>query len=282
MKKTKKLLAIVLALVLAMSVVALSACGKDDEKSDEGSDSAAEAVTLKIGASSTPHAEILEFIKPTLAEQGVELEIVVFDDYVLPNTGVEDGSLDANYFQHRPYLAQQNDEQGLHLKEVVGVHLEPLGIYPGKTKALTDLKDGATIAIPNDGSNEARALFLAEKLGLITLPAAKAGDYNITIKDIESNPKNIKFQELVAENIPQSLPDVDFAIINGNYALEAGLSDTVLERESPDNNPYVNVIAVKEGNENGDAIKKLAAALNTPEVKAFIDEKYKGAVIAAF
>jgi D-methionine transport system substrate-binding protein len=166
--------------------------------------------------------------------------------------------------------------------EVVGVHLEPLGIYPGKTAALADIKDGAKIAIPDDGSNEARALFLAEKLGLITLPASKAGDYDITVKDIETNPKNIEFVELVAENIPQSLPDVDFAIINGNYALAADLSDTVLERESPNNNPYVNVIAVKAGNENSDAIKKLAAALTTAAVKAFIDEKYQGAVIAAF
>ncbi|MDR0883846.1 MAG: MetQ/NlpA family ABC transporter substrate-binding protein [Oscillospiraceae bacterium] len=238
--------------------------------------------TLKVGASSTPHAEILEQIKPILAEKNITLEIKVFDDYVLPNTGVEDGSLDANYFQHRPYLAQQNDERKLHLVEVVGVHLEPLGIYPGKTATLAELKDGATIAIPNDGSNEARALFLLEKLGLIKLPESSAGDYNITVKNILENPKNIDFKELAAETVPQALKDVDLAVINGNFALSAKVSDTVLERESPDNNPYVNIIAVKEGNEKNDAIKALADALTTEDVKKFINEKYQGAVIAAF
>ncbi|MDR0813182.1 MAG: MetQ/NlpA family ABC transporter substrate-binding protein [Oscillospiraceae bacterium] len=274
--KNKKVLTIVS--VLLLTAVLLTSCGKGKDKPADP----AAPVTIKIGASSTPHAEILEYIKPTLAAQNITLEIVVFDDYVLPNTGVEDGSLDVNYFQHRPYLAQQNDERKLHLVEVAGIHLEPLGIYPGKTASLADIKDGATIAVPNDGSNEARALFLLEKLGLITLPESKAGDYNITAKDIQDNPHNIKIQELVAENIPQALPDVDFAVINGNYALAANLSDKVLERESPENNPYVNIIVVKEGNQDKPEIKALAEALKSADVKKFIDDKYKGAVIAAF
>ena len=241
----------------------------------------AEPVTLKVGASPSPHAEILEHVKPLLAEHNVELDIVEFDDYVMPNTGVEDGSLDANYFQHLPYLEEFNETRGTHLVSVAGVHIEPMGIYAGRVSSLEDLPDGAVIAVPNDATNEGRALLLLEAQGLITLD--DSSNLTATPNNIVDNPKNLEFQELEAATIPSVLADVDLAVINSNYALGAGLNPTTdaLAIESSDS-PYVNVLVVKEGNENNEAIQALVDALHSDTIRDYITETFDGAVVPAF
>jgi len=228
-----------------------------------------------------PHAEILEFVKPALAKEGVDLKVKVFTDYIQPNVQVAEKRLDANFFQHQPYLDEFNKAKGTSLVAVTGVHLEPLGAYSSKLKDLKDLPGGANVVIPNDATNGGRALLLLDKAGVIKLKDSK----NIlsTLKDIEQNPKDLKFRELEAATIPRVLTQVDLALINTNYALEAKLdpSKDALVIEGNDS-PYVNILVSRADNKDSDAMKKLAAALHSPEVKQFITEKYKGAVLPAF
>ena len=236
---------------------------------------------LVVAATPVPHAEILELIKPTLAKEGVDLEIKVFTDYVQPNVQVAEKHLDANYFQTLPYLESFNKGKGTNLITVVGVHVEPFGGYSKKIKNLSELKDGATIAIPNEGSNSGRALILLQKAGLIELkdPTNAVS----TPKDIAKNPHNFKFKELESALLPRVLDQVDLDMINTNYALEAGLNpatDALIIEGA--NSPYVNFLVARPDNKDSVAIQKLAKALTSPEVKAFIAEKYKGAVLPAF
>ena len=235
--------------------------------------------TISIAASPTPHAEILEVVKEILAEKNITLDIQVYNDYVVPNTVVEDGTVDANYFQHVPYLDDFNTTRGTHLVSVTGVHIEPMGIYAGKSDSLDNLPDGASVAVPNDATNEGRALLLLEAQGLIKL----ADDSNLssTPKDIVENPKNLTFTEVEAATIPSIASEVDLAVINSNYALGAGLNpvEDALALESSDS-PYVNVLVCKEGNENNAAIQALAEALHSDAVKNYIAENFDGAVIA--
>ena len=264
MKKTfKKTIATVALAVLTLGAFSLTGCSSnaaDDTASDTEAteaDTTTEAAgdedkVIKVGASVTPHAEILEHVKQTLADEGYTLEIVEYNDYVLPNTALEDGDLDANFFQHQPYLDNFNEENNTHLVSVAAVHFEPFAIYAGKTDSLDDLQDGATVAVPNDTTNEARALLLLEAQGLIKLKDGVGLD--ATVLDIEENPKNLQIQEIEAAQIVRSLPDVDIACINGNYAKEGGLDVAdAIAVEASDSlaaDTYANVIAVKEGNEN--------------------------------
>ena len=238
--------------------------------------------TIKVAASPTPHAEILEAAKEILAEEGWDLEVTEFEDYVQPNLVVESGDFDANYFQHVPYLESFNEEKGTHLVDAGDIHYEPFGIYPGTKKSLDELEDGDTIAVPNDTTNEARALLLLQDNGVLTLK--EGAGLTATVNDIESTIKDIKIQELEAAQVPRVLNEVAFAVINGNYAVEAGLSvaDDAIAYEASDSEAaktYVNIIAVKEGNENNEGIVALVDALKSDEIKDFINETYNGAVI---
>ena len=238
--------------------------------------------TIKVAASPTPHAEILEAAKVILAEEGWDLEVTEFEDYVQPNLVVESGDFDANYFQHVPYLESFNEEKGTHLVDAGDIHYEPFGIYPGTKSSLDELEDGDTIAVPNDTTNEARALLLLQANGVLTLK--EGAGLTATVNDIESKSKDIKIQELEAAQGPRVLGEVAFAVINGNYAVEAGLSvsDDAIAYEASDSEAaktYVNIIAVKEGNENNEGIVALVDALKSDEIKDFINEKYNGAVI---
>jgi D-methionine transport system substrate-binding protein len=237
--------------------------------------------TLSIAASAVPHAEILEFVKPALAKQGVELKIKVFTDYVQPNVQVAEGRLDANFFQHQPYLDEFNKARGSQLVSIAGVHIEPFGAYSSKIKNLADLPQGANVVIPNDATNGGRALLLLAKAGVITLK--DGAGITATVKDIASNPKAIKVRELEAATLPRVLNQVDLALINTNYALEAKLNPTkdALVIEGSDS-PYVNILVVSSERKDDANLQKLAKALNSPEVKAFINEKYQGAVVPAF
>ena len=241
----------------------------------------AHAETLTVAATPVPHAEILEFVKPALAKEGVDLKVKVFTDYIQPNVQVAEKRLDANFFQHQPYLDEFNKAKGTDLVAVTGVHLEPLGAYSSKLKDLKDLPGGANVVIPNDATNGGRALLLLDKAGVIKLKDSK----NIlsTVKDIAENPKDLKIRELEAATIPRVLTQVDLALINTNYALEAKLdpSKDALVIEGNDS-PYVNILVSRPDNKESDAMKKLAAALHSPQVKQFITEKYKGAVLPAF
>ena len=241
----------------------------------------AHAGDLSVAATPVPHAEILEFVKPALAKEGVNLKVKVFTDYVQPNVQVAEKRLDANFFQHQPYLDEFNKSKGTDLVSVAAVHLEPLGAYSSKLKKLDELKDGATVVIPNDATNGGRALLLLDKAGLIKLKDSK----NIlsTPKDIVENKKNLKFRELEAATIPRVLTQVDLALINTNYALEAKLDPEkdALVIEGSDS-PYVNILVARPDDKDSEDMKKLVAALHTPEVKAFILEKYKGAILPAF
>ncbi|OLU20857.1 MULTISPECIES: MetQ/NlpA family ABC transporter substrate-binding protein [unclassified Pseudomonas] len=243
--------------------------------------SAAQAETLRVAASAVPHAEILDFVKPALAKEGVELDVKVFTDYVQPNVQVAEKRLDANFFQHQPYLDEFNKSRGTSLVSVGGVHVEPFGAYSSKIKDLKDLPQGANVVIPNDATNGGRALLLLQKAGVITLKDPT----NIlsTPKDIAENPKGIKVRELEAATLPRVLTQVDLALINTNYALEAKLNPTedALAIEGSDS-PYVNILVTREDNKDSPAVQKLVKALHSDEVKAFILEKYKGAVVPAF
>ncbi|MEV6172126.1 MetQ/NlpA family ABC transporter substrate-binding protein [Streptomyces sp. NPDC051954] len=266
------------ALAAGALTLGLSACGSDNDTADADA-------PLTVAATPTPQGEILTYVKDNLAKKaGLELEVKEFTDYVTPNTAVQQGEVDANYFQHQPYLDDFNKKNGTDIVAVpdATVHLEPLGVYSQGVKKLADLAKGATIALPNDTTNEARALKLLETNGVIKLKAGVG--YAATPKDIASNPKNLQFKELEAAQLPRSLGDVDAAVINGNYALEADLSpaEDALVAESPKDNPYGNFLAVKKGDEDDPRVRKLAELLTSPEVKKFIQDKYDGAVVAAF
>jgi len=241
----------------------------------------AKEVTLKVGASEVPHSEILKFVKPKLKEQGVNLEVIVFNDYVQPNVQTFEKQLDANFFQHLPYLEQFNKDKNENLVKVTAVHVEPFGAYSKKIKKIDELKDGATIAIPNDPSNGGRALALLEKNGLIKLKDGVG--ISGTVKDIVENKKNLKFKELEAAILPRALDEVDLAAINTNYALQANLVPTkdALFIEDKDS-PYANILVSRPDNKDSDAMKKLVAALTSPEVKQYIADTYKGAIVPAF
>ena len=239
------------------------------------------AKVIRVGASPTPHAQILEAIKPLVEAQGYTLQIVEFTDYVLPNTNVEEGQLDANYFQHVPYLNNFNEKNKTHLVSVLAIHFEPLGLYQGKTTSLDALKDGAKISIPSDPTDEARALALLQSLGLITVNPAKIAD--ATILDIVSNPRHLKIIEIVAENLVATLPDVDLAVINGNYALGGKITDKVLATEDKDSiaaQTYANVLVVKAGKETAKKTKVLIDALNSQTVKDYITAHFYPVVIS--
>lgn len=238
--------------------------------------------TITIAASATPHAEILEKAKEILAKDGWDLQVTVFDDYIQPNLVVESGEFDANYFQHIPYLESFNEEQGTHLVDAGDIHYEPFGIYPGKESDLANISDGATIAIPNDTTNEARALLLLQDNGLIKLK--EGAGLTATVNDIAENPRNLKLEELEAAQVARVREEVAFVVLNGNYALEAGLSvskDAIAYETSQSEaaKTYVNIIAVKEGNENSEGIKALVNVLKSDELKEFINSTYNGAVI---
>ncbi|OPG02274.1 metal ABC transporter substrate-binding protein [Streptomyces sp. GKU 895] len=278
MRNTAKLTTAVLA--AGALTFGLTACGSEDSSAAGSSDSSG---PLVVAASPVPHAEILTYVKDHLAKKaGLDLEVKEFTDYVTPNTATEDGSVDANYFQNQPYLDDFNKKNGTHIVPVVTVHLEPLGLYSHKVKSADALKSGATIAVPNDSVNEARALKLLAANGIITLKDGVGNE--ATPADITKNPKNLKFKELEAAQTPRSLDDVDAAVINGNYAIEADLSPAkdALVLESAKDNPYGNFLAVKDGNEDDPRVKKLAKLLTSPEVKKFIEDKYDGSVIASF
>lgn len=237
--------------------------------------------SLTVAATAVPHAEILEFVKPQLAEQGIDLNIKVFTDYIQPNVQVAQKAMDANFFQHQPYLDEFNKGKGTDLIAVTGVHLEPLGAYSSKIKKLEDLGSGANVVVPNDATNGGRALLLLQKYGLIRL--RDQSSILATTKDIVENPKGLKIRELEAATIPRVLTQVDLALINTNYALEAKLdpSKDALFIEGNDS-PYVNILVARPDNKDAPAMQKLAAALHSPELKQFITEKYKGAVLPAF
>lgn len=268
----KKTIVIVLAALIALSSLFA-----------QGANEAASSTTkIVVGATPEPHAALLSLVVDDLAAQGITLEIKEFTDYVTPNDAVEYGEIDANYFQHIPYLESFNAEQGTHLVNAGGIHYEPFGIYAGTESDLSNVSDGATIAVPNDTTNEARALLLLQDNGLITL-SADAG-INATILDIEENPHNIEFVELEAAQVPKVLGEVSFAVINGNYALDAGLNaqTDALATETSDSlaaQTYVNIVAVKEGNEENEGIKALVNVLKSDEIKKFIEETYEGAVV---
>lgn len=268
----KKIISLTLA--GAFCLAALAGCGgKTDDK------------TIVVGASPTPHADILNAAKPELEKLGYKLEIKEFTDYVLPNTALNDGELDANYFQHTPYLENFNVERGTKLSVAAEMHYEPFGVYPGKTQSIDALQDGATISVPNDGSNETRALLLLQDEGLIKLKDGVTPSTSATILDIAENPRNFQIKELAAEQLTLSLQDVDLAVINGNFALQAGLNanDHAIATEKPEyGTVYVNVLAVREGEEQSEKIKALVTALQSDAVKQYMDETYKGAVVPVF
>lgn len=281
---------IALTIVAALTLGLITGCGASSDSSSEStteesaktSEESKELEPLIVGACVTPHAEILNELKDDLAEKGYNLQVVEYNDYVLPNTALEDGDLDANYFQHQPYLDDFNAENGTHIVGVANVHFEPLGIYAGKTASLDELKDGAVVAVPNDTTNEARALLLLEQEGLIKLKA-DAG-LQATVLDIEENPLNLEIKELEAAQVARAINDVDIACINGNYAIEAGL-DEAIALESADSKAaetYANIIAVREGDENTDKTKALVDAVLSDKVRDFINENYAGAVVPVF
>ena len=269
----KKALAFALVALLALALFA----GCTQSKTDPG--------TIVVCASVTPHAEILEQVRDLLKGKGFELEIVEFTDYIMPNTTLEDGDLDANFFQHKPYMDDFNANNGTHLVAVAAIHYEPFGIYPGKTASIEALADGATIAIPNDGTNEARALLLLEAQGLIKLK--EDAGMTATKIDIEENPKNLEIMEIEAAQLTRSLADVDLAVINGNYAIQGGLSvgkDAIAaeDKDSLAAETYANIVAVKEGNEDTEKTKALIEALQSDVVRDYIEATYDGAVIPKF
>ncbi|WP_297998688.1 MetQ/NlpA family ABC transporter substrate-binding protein [uncultured Oscillibacter sp.] len=292
----KKIFALSLALILALS---LAACGGKDSGGSAPADTQppadsapadtqapadsapAETVKLSVAASPTPHAEILKQCVDILKEQGIELVVNEYSDYVVPNTAVEDGDEDANYFQHVPYLDNFNAERGTHLVSVAGVHIEPMGLYAGNSASLDAIPDGGKVAVPNDPTNEGRALLLLEAQGLIKLK--DSSNLEATPNDIAENPKNLEFVELEAANVPANLDEVDIAAINSNYALGAGLNpvEDALVIEAADS-PYVNILVVKEGNENNEAVQALVKALQSDTVKDYINNTFGGAVVPAF
>ena len=252
-------------------------CSSDSASSGSSSKN----TTVTVGATPVPHGEILNEIKPLLAKEGVDLKVVEFTDYVKPNLALNDKELDANFFQHSPYLDKFNSEHGTKLKAIAKIHVEPMGIYSHKIKDLKDLPDGAKVAIPNDPTNGGRALLILQSAGLIGLK--DGGNITSTVQDVEKNDKHLQFVELEAAQIPRSIDDVDIALINTNFAMEAGLNPLkdALFLE-PKDSPYANVLVIREGDENRPEIQKLVKALQSPEVKKFIEDKYQGAILPSF
>lgn len=289
MKKVLKIVSV--AALTGVLAFVLAACGgggassaattglADNSEAPEAT--ASEGGTITVAATPAPHADILrDAVAPVLAEAGYTLEVQEFTDYVLPNTATEEGEVDANFFQHVPYLENFNAEQGTHLVSVAGVHVEPMSVYSEKVTSLDDLADGAQIAVPNDATNEGRALLLLQTAGLITLD--DPDNLEATPQNIKDNPKNLTFVEVEAATVPQVLADVDAAIINGNYALSANLaSDLILFTEGAES-PYVNVLVVKEGNENSPAVQALVEATLSDSVREYINSNYNGEVVAVF
>lgn len=278
-KISKKLTIATIAILTAcLAIFSLAGCGGSSSSSGSSSK------VIKVGASPTPHAEILNHIKDTLKSEGWDLQVVEYNDYIQPNTALESGELDANYFQHITYLKNFNEENNTNLVSAGSVHFEPMRIYAGKTKSLSDLKDGAKVSVPNDTTNEARALLLLQQEGLIKLK--DGASTNATKLDIVENPKNLEINEVEAAQVPRTVSDVDIVVVNCNYALTAGLdSSTSLAVESNTGDAaeaYANVLAVKKGNESNEKTNALLSALLTSDVKSFIDQKYNGAVIALF
>ncbi|MFV9511363.1 MetQ/NlpA family ABC transporter substrate-binding protein [Tepidibacillus sp. LV47] len=277
----KKLLIVLLIAILSVSLVACGNAKQENQgaNADQGKN---EAITLVVGATAVPHAEILEKIKPTLEKEGVKLDIKVFQDYVQPNIQLSEGKLDANYFQHVPYLETFTKERNItNLVDIAKVHVEPMGIYSKKVKNLNEVQNGAKVSIPNDPSNMGRALVLLEKAGLIKLKDGVG--IKGTKSDIVDNPKNLEIVPLDAAMLPRSLEDVTLSVINTNYALQAKLNpvkDSLFIEDK--DSPYANVLVVRKGDENKEAIQKLVKALNSEEVRKFIEEKYNGAVVPAF
>ena len=273
----KKILVVALSALLCLGVMA--GCGGDNKPADDG-----QLVKLKVGASPTPHAEILAQVKEDLKAQGVDLEIVEYTDYVQPNLAVESGDLDANFFQHKPYMDDFNEEQGTHLVSVASIHYEPMGVYAGKTASLDALPDGAKVAVPNDTTNEARALLLLQDLGIIKLK--EDAGLTATKLDVVENPKNIELIEAEAAQLPRSLPDVDIAVINCNYAIQGGLkvSDALAaeDKDALAATTFANIITVKEGREEDEAIVKLINALQSEKIKTYIEDSYEGAALPVF
>lgn len=307
----KKLTVLSTVLALALGTAALTGCGSAAETAPEAAASeavteapaaedteeapaaeveeaeapAAEGGVIKVAASATPHAEILEQVKDTLAAEGWDLQVTVFDDYVQPNLVVESGDFDANYFQHIPYLTDFNEENGTHLVQAAQIHYEPFGLYPGISSDLAGIADGAKIAVPNDTTNEARALLLLQDNGLIKLKDGVGME--ATVKDILENPKNIEIIELEAAQVSRVIGEVDFVVLNGNYAMEAGLSvgkDAVAaeKAESEAAQTYANILVVEEGNENAPGIQALVKALQSDAVRDYINNTYDGAVVPIF
>lgn len=290
----KKILALTLSAILCLGL--LAGCGTEggsaatDPASEPTSGAtntpSGELETITVGASSTPHAEILDAVSGELEALGYDLEVVVFNDYVQPNTALADGDLDANYFQHEPYLTTFNSERGTDLVSAGAIHYEPMGIYPGTKSSLDDIAEGDTIAIPNDGSNETRALLLLQDLGYITLADGIDASSNATVEAIVDNPLNLEITEMNAENIPHILADVAFGIINGNYALQADLTgDDALASESADSDAaqtYANIVACRNGDENSDKIQALITALTSETCREYIESTYNGAVVPIF
>jgi D-methionine transport system substrate-binding protein len=284
-KRTHLTVAISIALIVLLAF-GLAACKSKAADSSDATqaEQPAERVKLIVGASPVPHGEILNNLKDILAAEGVDLEVKEYSDYVLPNTALQEGEIQDNFFQHKPYLEDFNAENNTDLVAITPVHFEPLGIYPGKSSSLTAIKNGAKIAIDNDASNEARSLQLLQAQGLITLK--EGAGLEATPKDIVKNPHKLKFTEAEAANLPRLLPDVDFAVINGNFALSSGIDiSTVLATEDPESeaaHTYANYLVVKAGSENDEAILKLASALNSDTTRTFITEKYGTAVVPVF
>ena len=281
-KVSKKLTTVLVAiLTAALALFSLTGCGSSSSSTSSSSTS---NKTIKVGASPTPHAEILNHIKDALKEEGYDLQVVEYNDYIQPNTALQSGELDANYFQHITYLNNFNEENGTNLVSAGSIHFEPMRIYAGKTKSLSDLQDGAKVSVPNDTTNEARALLLLQQEGLIKLK--DGASTNATKLDIVENPKNLQINEVEAAQVPRTVSDVDILVVNCNYALSAGLdSSTALAVESDTGEAakaYANVIAVKSGEENSDKTKALVKALETSDVKSFIEKEYSGAVVALF
>ena len=290
----KKFLALALCAILCLGL--LAGCGTESseptEAPAEGSETPAEGTpsgeleTITVGATAVPHAEILEAVRGELETLGYELKVEIFNDYILPNTSLDDGSLDANYFQHGPYLENFNAERGTDLVNAAAIHYEPMGIYPGSKTTLDELAEGDTIAIPNDGSNETRALLILQDLGYITLTEGINASSVATVLDIVDNPMNLEILEMNAENIPHSLPDVAFGIINGNYALQAGLTgnDALASEDAQSDaaQTYANIVACRNGDENSEKIQALITALTSETCREFIESTYDGAVVPIF
>ena len=278
----KKLFLLLTAFLMTLALAGCGDSGKPAASSDSAAPAAGAKTTLKVGATPVPHAEILEIVKPLLAKQNIDLQIVEFSDYVQPNLALNDKELDANFFQHEPYLDNFiSEHKELKLKNAGGVHIEPMGIYSKKIKELTALPDGASIAIPNDPTNGGRSLLLLEKAGLLKL--REGAGVKATVQDIADNPKNLKFQEVEAAQVPRTLDDGDAAVINTNFAMQVNLVPTKDALFMEDKtSPYVNIVAVREGDEKRPEIEALMKALTSKEVKDFIDSKYKGAIVPAF